>query len=45
MEIPITELKKLNKGGVHYKGFCNRYYEQNGKWGWCVAKIIIKSSL
>ena len=31
IEKSITELKKLEKGGVHYQGFCNRYSEQNGK--------------
>ena len=27
----IIELRKLEKGRVHYQGFCNRYSEQNGK--------------
>ncbi|CAH3142599.1 unnamed protein product [Porites evermanni] len=31
IEKSITELKKLEKGGVHYQGLCNRYSEQNGK--------------
>lgn len=31
IEKSITELKKLEKGGVNYQGFCNRYSEQNGK--------------
>lgn len=31
IEKSITELKKLEKGGVHHQRFCNRYSEQNGK--------------
>ena len=31
IERSITQLKELEKGGVYYQAFCNRYSEPNSK--------------